>query len=231
MDVAELILRDGEGNDIRDRCWFRHSYREEATGRVQDAPPPGTRSYCELLLADPATAHQVGAPTVFFSHAWLFKFKNVAAALRAFVDGLPPGSPPQFFWFDCFSIDEHATQAKPQEFWGSTFREAIALIGHTLMLLSPWDQPFPLTRAWCLWELYCTEEAAGARFSVTLGPEEQRAFEAALLENHAAMDDAFARIDVAEAQAGSEADRAMILGAVEASVGCAALNGLAVDLR
>jgi hypothetical protein len=166
--VDEVALTNSE------KRWFAHSYREEATGRTQSVPPSGTRSYCELLLADPATSRFVGRPTVFFSHAWLYSFLNVLAALRAFVAAQPEGEPGLFFWFDCFSIDEHATQALPQEWWGTTFKEAIALMGHTVMMLSPWDSPQPLTRAWCLWELFCTV-SVGARFSVCLGPHERAA--------------------------------------------------------
>ena len=203
-----------------------------ATMPTTASPPSGTRSYCELLLARPATAHLVGAPTLFLSHAWLYRFAEVVAALRAFVDALPRGAPPQFVWFDCFSIDEHATQALPQDWWATTFGEAIARIGHTVMVLAPWDAPTPLTRAWCLWELHCTARAPGARFSVALGPAQRRAFEGALLQDDMALLDAFARIDVRNAQAGDPRDRAMILGAVEAAGGAAALNALALgELR
>ena len=71
--------------------------------------------------------------------------------------------------FDCFSIDEHASQAQPPEWWSTTFKarhlahalpppaplappsrlrrqESIRDVGHTLMVLSPWDRPIPLTR-------------------------------------------------------------------------------------
>jgi hypothetical protein len=227
VDEPEPLAVDEHGNDIRSRCWYKHRYRRREGGEAQGTAPAGTRSYCQLLLDDPATAHLVGKPTIFFSHAWLYKFANVVAALRAFVDGLPADAPPQFIWFDCFSIDEHATQALPQEWWASTFAEAIALIGHTVMLLSPWDAPTPLTRAWCLWELHCTSQAPDARFSVCLGPAERSAFEAALLDKHDVIFDVFNSIDVANAQAGDPADRAMILAAVEAAGGCAQLNGLA----
>ena len=107
--IDEVTLTDP------DKRWFNHEYRETATGRVQPQPPPGTMSYCELLLANPATAHFVGRPTVFLSHAWLYLFLNVLAALRAFVGAQPAEAPEVFFWFDCFSIDEHATQALPPE--------------------------------------------------------------------------------------------------------------------
>ena len=72
--------------------------------------PKGTLSFCEYLLADPTTAHFVGKPTHFFSHAWANPFANEVAALESFVASLPEGSPEAFFWFDCCSIDQHACQ-------------------------------------------------------------------------------------------------------------------------
>jgi tetratricopeptide (TPR) repeat protein len=210
LDIAELINPE--------KRWYKHSYRDEATGSVQTAAPVGTHSYCEMLLADTVTADMVGKPTIFFSHAWLYRFQNVVAALRSFVDSLPHDSPTQFFWFDCFSIDEHATQTMPQEWWGTTFREAISLIGHTVMMLSPWNTPVPLTRAWCLWELYCSI-ITGAAFSVCLGPAERLEFEVALLRNTDVVVAALSNIDVSQAEAGSEADRVMILNAAESAPG------------
>ena len=57
------------------------------------------------------------------------------------------------------------------------------MMGHTVMLLSPWHAPQPLTRAWCLWELHCTVETASS-FSILLGPAEKAAFRTDLAENH-----------------------------------------------
>ena len=78
------------------------------------------------------------------------------------------------------SLDQHAQSAQGSEWWRGTFLRAIGSIGHTVMVLQPWDSPLPLKRAWCLWELYCSHQA-GVPFSVCLGPAEQRAFEAAIL--------------------------------------------------
>ena len=130
--VDEATLTDAE------KRWYSHSYVDTVSRTRQDAPPPGTRSYCELLLADPATRHFVGRPTHFLSHAWLYRFANLVEALKAFVAAQPPGSPPVFFWYDCFCIDEHRTQTLPDEWWSTTFKEAIRLIGSTVMMLSPW---------------------------------------------------------------------------------------------
>ena len=48
------------------------------------------------------------------------------------------------------------------------------------MILSPFEDPVPLTRSWCLWEIYCTLEAPGCVFEVALPEAQQTAFEVAL---------------------------------------------------
>ena len=54
-----------------------------------------------------------------------------------------------FFWIDIFSVDENRaadpTNALPQAWWSSTFMDAIASIGQTVLVLSPWDAPRPCT--------------------------------------------------------------------------------------
>jgi hypothetical protein len=180
------------------------------------------------LGADPRTAGYVGAPTVFLSHAWDYKFRKVLSAMRNYVDTLPEAAPTPLFWFDCFSLDQHATQDRPQEWWSSTFQDAIRGIGCTLMVLSPWHKPLPLTRAWCLWELFSTHKV-GVKFEVTLGREEQRAFERELLHDSGVVLKAFAEINVANAEAGEAADREMILTAVREDVGCDALNAIVFE--
>jgi hypothetical protein len=218
VDEPELLRCDDEGNDISARRWYKHVYRQLATGETQSTPPPGTRSMCDALAADPATAHLVGKPTHFLSHAWLYKILNVVGALEEFEASQPEGSPEVFWWFDCFAIDEHATQALPQEWWSTTFKEAIQMMGHTVMLLSPWDAPTPLRRAWCLWELHCTVET-NSEFSICLGPADKKAFEAALLADSGAVLKALSKVDVRTAEAGDKKDLEMIMVAVDAAPG------------
>ena len=62
--------------------WYSHEYVRESTGEKQSLAPPGTRSFCAFLLASEVTAHMVGKPTVFLSHAWLYKFGNLVDALH-----------------------------------------------------------------------------------------------------------------------------------------------------
>ena len=69
----------------------------------------------------PATARFVGRPNVFVSHAWLYLFEDVLTALEAF-DAACGAEAERFYWFDTFSIDEHATQSMTQTWWSTTFR-------------------------------------------------------------------------------------------------------------
>ena len=206
--------------------YYSHKYVKDHTAERVDLPPDGTRSMCEVLLENPDTQHFVSKPTHFLSHAWVFLFLNLLLGVEDFVSGLPDGEPEPFFWFDCFSLDQHAQSGQGSDWWRVTFLEAIGAIGHTVMMLSPWDNPTPLTRAWCLWELYCTHKS-GATFSVCLGPDERKEFEEAILEDFDVVFKVFSKISVEKAKSGSESDEKMIKEVVAKEVGFSNLNGIA----
>ena len=190
-----------------EKGWYRHDYTDE--GGTSSQVPKNTCSLLLLMKRDPATARFVGPPTIFLSHAWSYKFRSVIKALRTYVLALPEGEPRPFFWFDTFSIDEHATQTLTPEWWRTTFQDAIRGIGCTLMVMSPWNDPIPLRRAWCLWEVFSTHKV-GADFRICLGPEEQEAFEQALMKDSKVVFQAFAHINVEKAEAGTKEDQTMI---------------------
>ena len=131
-----------------EKGYYKHTYVKDHTAQRLDAAPNGTKSMCEVLLENPETARFVGKPNRFLSHAWLFVVLNLLAGLEDYVSGLPEGEPEPFFWFDCFSLDQHAQSTQGSEWWRDTFMRAIGEKGHTVMLLSPWNKPIPLTSAW-----------------------------------------------------------------------------------
>ena len=119
-----------------ERGYYAHTYLNKQTGEVVTTAPEGTRSLCQMLREDPQTARFVNKPTIFLSHAWLFLILNLLGAVESFVSALPPGEPEPFFWFDCFSIDQHAqskSSALGSEWWRDAFERAIGQIGHTVM--------------------------------------------------------------------------------------------------
>jgi len=139
---------------VVDTVYSSHQYRDDATGAVQDEPPPGTRSIAEVLRAtDPAS---VGKSNRFITQAWCLRFRRVVAeAARQVEKERAAGvTEPIYLWFDVISIDEHHAGDYAKGF-STTFMEAIKEIGHVYLAADPWDGPVVLTRIWCLWELYC----------------------------------------------------------------------------
>jgi hypothetical protein len=75
---------------------------------------------------------------------------------------------------------QHKAPLMDSDWFKDAFAQAITRIGHTLLVLQPWDAPLPLTRSWCLWELLSTVDG-GAQLEVVLSPAQSTAFQEALV--------------------------------------------------
>lgn len=93
-----------------------------------------------------------GTPTVFVSHAWRYSFKTLVTCISEYDQGqsTKEDAGPSYFWVDVFAVNQHVAPSHPHEWWSTTFQEAIRCFGRTLLVLEPWHDPVPLTRAWCL---------------------------------------------------------------------------------
>ena len=103
-------------------------------------------SYCGLAKTDPTRSGYIGQATAFVSHAWGHEFLDVVAALEAYDSKQPT---PTVFWFDIFSNNQHKAPNREFTWWQTVFRDNIGKLKRTLLVLE-WDDPKPLTRAWCL---------------------------------------------------------------------------------
>ena len=122
---------------------------------------PFQSSFCDMLTRQQQPA--VGVATVFISHAWKYVFLEVIdALLHHFID-----KPSTIIWFDLFSNNQHKAVDLDFYWWSTTFKSAIEQFGHTVMVFAPWNDPIPLTRGWCLFELYCTVTTR-SRFEVAM---------------------------------------------------------------
>jgi hypothetical protein len=114
-------------------------------------------SYCERLTR--LDCSLIGTATCFISHAWRYQFLDVVAALKDFF----VEEQEIFLWFDLFrfefamlkcfftkscSNNQHSAPNYDFSWWTNTFSSAIATIGRTVLVLSPWTDPIPFTRAW-----------------------------------------------------------------------------------
>lgn len=118
-------------------------------GVESETPPHGTFSYAEGLHRAKRTRRCVSRPTIFISHAWSYQWSVLLGAIRAFVATEELDPEKTYFWIDILCVNQHVTDSRPPEWWSSIFKDAVRAIGWTVVVLSPWDNPKPLTRAWC----------------------------------------------------------------------------------
>lgn len=190
---------------------------------VMPATAEAKLSFCQLLTCE---GSDVVAPAeVFISHAWKYQFLDVIDALLFhFRD-----KPEIVIWFDLFSNNQHLAPDLDFHWWSNTFKSAIAKFSYTVMVFAPWNDPIPLTRAWCLFELYCTVDTKSV-FEVAMSHTHRQEFLQAILKSTtSSIDTMLATINVERSEAFKPEDRERIFAAVRATVGVAQLNALVFD--
>lgn len=175
------------------------------------------QSHCEMLAEK--NCPDVGEASVFISHAWKYNFLDVVDALQHHFSN----EPDIFIWFDLFSNNQHKAPNLPFEWWRDTFSNAIGKMGRVVMVLSPWNNPVPFTRAWCLWEIYCAVKT-GSNFEIAISNEQREAFVKGITNDSAKFYQLLANINVEKSESFNPADKTRIFDAIKSAVGFAKLN-------
>eukprot|EP00035_Acanthoeca_spectabilis_P008612 m.156237 g.156237 ORF g.156237 m.156237 type:complete len:937 (-) comp14429_c0_seq4:1420-4230(-) len=103
--------------------------------------------------------HFLGEADVFVSHAWAMPFADLVQTVEqhnAHADKSECFGTTTYYWIDVLSVNQHLALSEPRspEWWAGTFAQAIEEMGTVLVVASPWERPTPLTRAWCIWEVF-----------------------------------------------------------------------------
>ncbi|EGD79669.1 mbre TPR repeat protein [Salpingoeca rosetta] len=205
---------------------FPDTYTEMTTeDACKQLVVPRTRqdncAYVEQLRKQ--SPEHVNKATVFVSHAWRYKIADVLNVLLEFAEeqARKDDGQPVFFWFDLFMNNQNAnvTANLPQEWWSTTFKQSIANIGHVLLVLMPWRDPVPLTRAWCLWEIFCGISNESTEVTIQLPNSEEQALENAIRDSYTAVTDTLVRVQAERADAFNPHDKHMIFTAIESWAG------------
>ena len=158
-------------------------------------------SFCDLHAQSPEIT---GPSTVFISHSWSMQFNSLVDVLRDVLqrDG-------GFAWFDLLSNNQHTALAKEFSWWATVFRSNVRSIGHTVLVLE-FDDPKPLRRAWCLFEIACStlggmgggaSDRPPVRFEICMPPSSRAGFERALADDFDSLLQRTCSVDVALAEA------------------------------
>ena len=200
---------------IAKRCkpaWTAHSVKQYL---VLIATKKSMSSYA--LLASQAS--NVGRATVFVSHAWSYRFHELVAALERWVkatknsDGELRDPDTTYCWVDLFSVNQHTSSTMPQEWWSRVFVEGIRAAGEVVLVMLSWRNAIPLTRVWCLWEIFHVTQAQ-VRFSVAMAQDAEDRLRDALFSDPEAINPSLWKVDCKSSQASKIEDKEMILGAI-----------------
>ena len=144
---------------------------------TRDTNQPFINKYIGLTHSD---GRPLAAPaTLFVSHAWKSAFCDIVDALEQHEAKYPD----TYFWLDIFAIYQNRTEHKDLVWFSTTFREDMTRIRRVLLVLSPWDDPLPLRRSWCMFEVATALSEKKIELLISLPMGEMNAFASAIIED------------------------------------------------
>lgn len=204
------------GNDIREAITLPRTNKKEI-------------SYSQYLhekgQKDSKGNPAIGRVRFFVSHAWSYTYQTLIDSLIRWKRLAKFGDDkPLYMFLDYFVVNQN----KPTEDL-SRLDDMIALADSTVLVLSPWDRPTPLTRAWCVYEIWKTSlkqdemvkrgENTDNTFEITMPEKDVQGFEHALVNNYDKMVKTISKFDIRKAEATVPTDLTMIQESIINSVG------------
>ena len=206
------------------QCNGRDALIGSTTTDVKDRYVLGLTSASQLSLCaqmqNEGQGEYVGQASWFISHAWKCQFLEVTDAILAFFRAkVAQGQMSEMemldtiIWFDLFSNSQHNTSDKPFEWWQGTFTNAIQEMGNVLQVLTPWDDPIPFTRAWCVFEIYACE-MSNSNFQIAMTEIESQRFLEMILKDSEEFYKMLARVDTSRSECFLPEDKVRIQDAI-----------------
>ncbi|EDQ86510.1 uncharacterized protein MONBRDRAFT_28191 [Monosiga brevicollis MX1] len=182
-------------------------------------------AWVDLLVEDPSHAQHFAPATVFVSHAWKYTFQTTLDTILHHEQFEAPGA---YYWLDLIPNNQHKAVDLPYEWWSNTFQKNIKAMGRVLLVMSPWRDPIPMTRAWCLFEMM---NALNAKviLDIRLHQSQIKDFLDALGEDADVVMDMLVRVHAQKAEAFKLSDRDMIFKTIENTLGFTELNARIKD--
>eukprot|EP00457_Paulinella_chromatophora_P000060 gb/GEZN01000060.1/.p1 GENE.gb/GEZN01000060.1/~~gb/GEZN01000060.1/.p1 ORF type:complete len:2782 (+),score=362.50 gb/GEZN01000060.1/:1218-8348(+) len=203
---------------------FAKMYPEQAP-RADEPPEQVFARICAPLAADPASPDGVKRATHFVSHTWKRPFMALIEGLRVHqaqvesTEGIVPSD--CVYWIDIFVIQQHGDADL------GAFEVVIADCKKTVLMVDPWNNPTPLTRAWCLYEIFQTMQKQG-QLIVGLNSSNRasllQSYRSSAKDAELQVEQAIDQIDAEKADAFKSEDKAMIFGLIQTAGGFTMFN-------
>lgn len=180
-------------------------------------------SYCDLLKSQNHTG--VGTAVVYISHSWSLAFLDVVDSLDCHYGRTSD----IVVWFDLFCYNQHHSGSTSFEHWSSLIKSANVVFKNTLVVLSPWQNPTPLSRAWCVYEI-CSAIENKCSLEIALSKSEEDSFVETIRNDFESFDEIAVTIDARSVYSTHATDKTRVLDEVQKSVGLTAINRVVCDL-
>eukprot|EP00937_MAST-01D_sp_MAST-1D-sp2_P001716 g1716.t1 len=138
-------------------------------------------------------------------------------ARRAFEEQAQPEQT-VYYWFDIFVMNQHSHEDLSQDSLLKNLVESIKGPGRVLLAMDSWREPSPLTRVWCLLEIFTAMEQ-GVELVACFSSAEQALFADKLVQNQAEVQRTLKAVDAELAEATVAADREMIFELIRNGTG------------
>ncbi|KAJ3311527.1 Kinesin light chain 3 [Blyttiomyces sp. JEL0837] len=169
-------------------CGGRTAMESLTTAQVAETIIKPLTASTQLSLCDTLVTYNrtdaVQIADIFISHAWSYSFLDMIDAIHEYAIENNKKPSDLYVWLDLVSNPQHGAEERPFSWWKTTFINAIRDIKEVVLVLQPWDDPIPLTRAWCIFEIFACHLTEG-QLNVTMSRNESKRMLDALAEDKA----------------------------------------------
>jgi len=162
----------------------------------------------------------LGTVNVFVSHAWQYEFEMLVESIEEWESNWEKLNgtrhEPFFYFIDYLAVNQHNMAADLEK-----LQEVVQNSKVTCLVMSPWNNPIPLLRCWCIYEIAKTELYPSTRLSVAFPPHEIKRFKKVFFDSAKVHDIAriIESVDSAKAEASYPPDKKMIVKDIEENLG------------
>eukprot|EP00931_Biecheleriopsis_adriatica_P087127 TRINITY_DN61637_c0_g1_i1.p1 TRINITY_DN61637_c0_g1~~TRINITY_DN61637_c0_g1_i1.p1 ORF type:complete len:933 (+),score=138.48 TRINITY_DN61637_c0_g1_i1:76-2874(+) len=154
---------------------------------------------------------KTGIATHMLSYTWAYSVEDIVSTLACHCEQRNLHPKQTFAWICCFCVNQHRVKSKgqvPFAHFEEVFRKRVVGIGRIIAMISPWDRPLYLTRAWCIFEVY-TAIVSEIEADIAMPRHGRQCLRNCLLQGGAGLHliwRAFASVKVEDAQASVQKD-------------------------
>lgn len=180
----------------------------------------------------------VGDAKYMLSYTWGYTIGDIIDTLIDFCESTKQSPKRTYVWMCCLCVNQHRVvdlrkegKVVPFSEFSTTFFKRVKGIKHVLSMMTTWDDPGYLRRAWCIYEMYVATASSECTVSILMPPGEKHSFAKDIQDGRGGniFFTVLSKTDIENASAYPK-DKELIMRAVNEGPGAHKLNVVINDL-